>query len=72
MRRKQEEESDLEDIVVEAGSLRDIEAALGKAKTLRAMLASGLPSKVCPLIENKRLSLSFPHACFYKVQLIHK
>lgn len=48
-RPKQEEsgDSDLEDVFVEAGSLRDMEAALEKARALKAMLASGLPSKVC-------------------------
>lgn len=33
-------------MVVEAGSVRIMEAALVKAKALKAMLASGLPSKV--------------------------
>ena len=44
-----EEESvpDLEDLFVEAGALGDMKAALEKAKALKAMLASGLPSKVC-------------------------
>lgn len=38
--------SDLEDVVVEAGSVRVKDAALVRAKSLKAMLASGLPSKV--------------------------
>eukprot|EP00903_Cladosiphon_okamuranus_P017392 g16020.t2 len=38
--------SDLEDIIVEAGAVKDMEAALEKARALRAMLASGLPSKI--------------------------
>lgn len=33
---------------MEAGALGDMEAAVEKAKALRAMLSSGLPSKVRP------------------------
>lgn len=44
-----EQESDLEDIVVEAGAVADVKAAMDKAKALRAMLAAGLPSKVWTL-----------------------
>lgn len=42
------EDSDLEDIFVEAGSVKDMETALEKARALKAMIASGLPSKVRP------------------------
>lgn len=45
---QEREDSDLEDVFVEAGSVKDMEAALEKAKALKAMLASGLPSKVRP------------------------
>lgn len=44
---EQEGVPDLEDVFVEAGALGDMKAALEKAKALKAMLASGLPSKVC-------------------------
>ena len=33
-------------MVVDAGALGDMEAAMEKAKALRVMLCSGLPSKV--------------------------
>ncbi|CAM9771530.1 unnamed protein product [Ectocarpus sp. 6 AP-2014] len=43
---EQEVVPDLEDVFVEAGALGDMKAALEKAKALKAMLASGLPSKI--------------------------
>lgn len=43
---EQEGVPDLEDVFVEAGALGDMKVALEKAKALKAMLASGLPSKV--------------------------
>ncbi|CAM9135722.1 unnamed protein product [Ectocarpus sp. 12 AP-2014] len=43
---EQEGVPDLEDVFVEAGALGDMKAALEKAKALKAMLASGLPSKI--------------------------
>ncbi|CAB1116155.1 unnamed protein product [Ectocarpus sp. CCAP 1310/34] len=43
---EQEGVPDLEDVFVEAGALGGMKAALEKAKALKAMLASGLPSKI--------------------------
>lgn len=45
---QEREDSDLEDVFVESGAVKDMEAALEKARDLTAMLASGLPSKVRP------------------------
>lgn len=42
----QEEEPELGDTVVGAGSVKEMEAAVAKAKRLRNMLKSDLPSKV--------------------------
>ncbi|CAM9355835.1 unnamed protein product [Ectocarpus fasciculatus] len=43
---QEESVPDLEDVFVEAGASGDMKAALEKAKALKAMLASGLPSKI--------------------------
>ncbi|CAN0055726.1 unnamed protein product [Scytosiphon promiscuus] len=42
----EEGDSDLEDVFVEAGVVGEMEEALDRSKALRAMLASGLPSKI--------------------------
>lgn len=43
---EQSQDCDLEDVIVEAGAVGELEAAVEKAKALRGVLASGLPPKV--------------------------
>eukprot|EP00752_Nemacystus_decipiens_P007697 g6880.t1 len=50
---QEREDSDLGDVLVEAGSVKEMKAALEKAKALKAMLASGLPSKIEADIKNE-------------------